>query len=66
MKKITHVYTQAYTNWADGTVFDQFNNGDGASANNIIMTMDLLEADVYRDRDFAMARDMLCTVGIIT
>jgi hypothetical protein len=64
MKKITHVFTQAYTNWADGTVFDQFNNGDGASTNNIIMAMDLLEADVYRDRDFTIAHEMFSAIGI--
>jgi hypothetical protein len=63
MKKIKHVFTQAYTNWHEGTVFDQFNSNH--STTDIIMSMDLMEAAVYRDRDFLMAHEMLSAIGII-
>jgi hypothetical protein len=54
---IQHTFTQQYTNWDKGTVFDQFTCRTNTF--EIIEMMDLLEAAVYRDRDYTLANKMI-------
>ena len=60
--RIFHTFTQAYTNWDEGTVFDQFNCR--VNTYDIMEAMDLLETEVYRDRDFTLAAEMLGDINI--
>ena len=60
--RIEYTFTQAYANWDHGTVFSTsdacFNTYD------ILEKIDTLEADVYSDREFTLANDMLNAIGI--
>jgi hypothetical protein len=60
-QRVTHTFTQQYSNWEQGSVFDQFS----ARTNTfeILEMMDLLEAEVMRDRDYTMANEMINNVN---
>lgn len=56
-QRVRHTFTQQYSNWDQGTVFDQF----AAQTNTfeILEMIDLLEVEVMHDRDYTMANDMI-------
>jgi hypothetical protein len=59
-QRVTHTFTQQYSNWGEGSVFDQFSARTNTF--DILEMMDLLEAEVMRDRDYTMANQMLDNV----
>lgn len=62
--RIFHTFTQSYDNWDPNLSFDPFTCRTNTF--DIIEAMDLLEADVFKDRDFNLANEMLHGIGIRT
>jgi len=60
--RINHVFTQHYHNWGDGVNFDDFTARSNTF--DILEKLDSLESEVYRDRDFNLANDMLKSIGV--
>ena len=62
MKRITHTFTQSYGNWEVTPMVDAFT----ARVNtfDILEALDTMERDVYSDRDFTLAANMLQNIGI--
>ena len=55
--RIQHNFTQRYSNWQTPAWVDRFEAR--VSTFDILEALDLLEAEVYRDRDYSIANDML-------
>lgn len=55
--RIQHNFTQRYSNWQTPSWVDGFEAR--VSTFDILEALDQLEAEVYRDRDFLIANDML-------
>ena len=58
--RITHSFTQ--TGWGH----DNSPNSHRAQVIDLLVALDMLEADVYADRDFNLANEMLNDIGIQT
>ncbi len=54
--RIVHTFTQRYHGW-DGTDYDRFDARIGTF--DILEHLDTLERQVYRDREYTMANEML-------
>lgn len=59
-KPITHTFTQ--TGWGH----DTSPNSHRARVIELLVALDMLEADVYADRDFNLANEMLHAIRIKT
>lgn len=55
--RIEHTFTQKYHNWSTPTWVDRFEAR--VDTFDILEKLDMLEADVYRDREFTLANEML-------
>lgn len=62
MARLHYTFTQAYGGWYTTPVVDSFTARTNTF--DIMETMDLLEREVYRDRDFALATEMLENIHI--
>lgn len=55
--RIEHTFTQKYHNWQMPVFVDRFTARTNTF--DILEKLDMLEADVYRDREFTLANEML-------
>ncbi len=55
--RIQYTFTQRYSNWTTPVFVDHFDSR--VATFEIMEHMDNLEAEVYRDRDFLLANEML-------
>ena len=55
--RINHIFTQKYHSWGQKSDMDLFMTRSDTF--DILEKLDMLEADVYRDRDYNLANEML-------
>lgn len=56
-RPIKHNFNQDYSNWDQGSIFDDFYQHQATVA--IMADQDELEAEVFADRDFIMANELI-------
>jgi hypothetical protein len=56
-RPIQHNFNQDYSNWDQGSIFENFYNSQAVLA--MMADQDELEAEVFADRDFIMANELI-------